>query len=99
MAGVKGKSGRKTHYDSLAIAEVVNLSIKTVRDYLRDENIPIEKKVFVAKDFALKRLPNKVEGEGITEYTKVQIFKDIDEDRVRDFIATCRKGSSSEESA
>ena len=61
MAGQKGKSGRKTHYEEMAIAEVVNLSIKTVRDYLLDPNIPREKKAFLAKDFALKRIPNKIE--------------------------------------
>jgi len=61
MAGKKGRSGRKTHYEEMQIKEVVNLSVKTVHDYLLDENIAIDKKVMVAKDFALKKLPNKLE--------------------------------------
>lgn len=67
MAGVKGKSGRHTHYDELAIADVVNLSIRTVRAYLNDEKIPLEKRVFVAKDFALKRMPQKIQADGVAD--------------------------------
>lgn len=61
MAGVKGRSGRKTHYDEMAAVEIVKLSQKTVRDYLKDESIPLEKRVLVAKDFAAKAMPTKIE--------------------------------------
>lgn len=62
MSGVKGRSGRKTHYDEMAACEIVNLSQKTVRDYLLDQKIPIDKRVLVAKDFAAKVMPTKIEG-------------------------------------
>ena len=62
MAGQKGRSGRKTHYDEMLISEVVNLSIKTVHDYLLDARIPLFRKVMVAKDFALKKMPQRLEG-------------------------------------
>jgi len=62
MAGTKGRSGRKTHYDELAIAEVVNLSIKTCREYLQDMTIPIDKRAELAKHFAVKAMPQKIEG-------------------------------------
>jgi intein-encoded DNA endonuclease-like protein len=61
MAGKKGRSGRKSHYEEMDAVEIVNLSQKTVRDYLRDPNIPLDKKVLVAKDFAAKAMPTKIE--------------------------------------
>ena len=97
MPGVKGKSGRKSHYDSLAIAEVVNLSIKTVRDYLKDENIPVEKKVFVAKDFAIKRMPTKIQGDDIADKNYIQVIQGLGEGRLRRLVASLGEGASSEE--
>jgi hypothetical protein len=67
MSGKAGRSGRKSFYDEKEIAEVVNMSVRTVKMYLNDEGIPLEKKVLVAQGFALKRMPTKIEGEGISD--------------------------------
>jgi hypothetical protein len=62
MAGTKGHSGRKTHYEEKLISELVNLSVKTCLEYLRDKDTPKDKKAELAKHFAVKAIPNKVEG-------------------------------------
>ena len=80
MAGVKGRSGRKSHYDEMSIIEVVNKSIKTVNDYLSDENIALEKRVGVAKDFALKHMPQQVKGEGFNDMIIINNIKKVIED-------------------
>ena len=74
MAGVKGRSGRRTHYDELAIAEVVNLSIKTVREYLQDIKMPLEKRAQLAQAFVAKAMPQRLEAEGLD--TQIIIVRD-----------------------
>lgn len=64
MAGVKGKSGRHTHYEEMDTVEIVKLSQRTIKAYLSDKKIPIEKKVLIAKDFALRAMPVKQEVKG-----------------------------------
>jgi len=63
MAGVKGRSGRKSHYDEMLVSEVVNSSIKLVREYINDLGISLEKRVEVAKHFGLKAVPTSFEGD------------------------------------
>lgn len=62
MAGTKGRSGRRAHYDEMLVTDVVNLSIKTIRDYLLDPDIPKKDKAEVARHFAVKAMPQKIEG-------------------------------------
>ena len=62
MAGKKGCSGRKSHYDEMEIAEVVNLSISTIKSYLKNPDVPLKDKAEVAKHFAVKAMPQKIEG-------------------------------------
>ncbi len=59
--GGKG-SGRRCHYDDLAIADVVNKSISLIRAYIVDEFVPLDKRVEVARHFAVKAVPEKIEG-------------------------------------
>ena len=60
MAGVKGRSGRKTDYYSLNPEEVCTKSLKIVHDFLKDPAVNVERKIAVARDFALKTIPDKV---------------------------------------
>ena len=77
MSGRKGRSGRKSHYDEMAIAEVVNLSVKTVRDYLRDERMPLSKRAQLGQAFVVKAMPQKVDAEVLAE---VMMMPMIDKD-------------------
>ena len=63
MSGVKGFSGRKSKFEEDTLMDVVNLSVKTVRQFLQDENIPLEKRVAIAKDFGLRKIPTKINAE------------------------------------
>jgi hypothetical protein len=80
MSGVKGRSGRKTHYEEMEAAEIVNLSQKTILDYLKDENISREKKIIVAQPFALKAMPQKIEGKGFGDLNIYAIINQIQQD-------------------
>jgi hypothetical protein len=61
MAGVSGRSGRKAKYEEWGVNELVQSSIKIVRQFLEDEEQPLDKKADVACRFALKMMPDKVE--------------------------------------
>ena len=74
MAGVKGRSGRKGHYQELAVKEVLELSIKCVRDFLNDSTISLEKKANLGKDFVIKTIPQHIIGEGIID-SKIVIIR------------------------
>ena len=77
MSGVKGRSGRKTHYDELAISEVVNLSVKTVREYLQDTKMPLSKRAALSQAFVVKAMPQKVDADILAEVLMMpQIEKD-----------------------
>lgn len=69
MAGAKGRSGRKTHYEEMIFVDVVNASGRLCLDYIKDEKIPLEKRIEVAKHFALKGVPTKIEGDLNTTVT------------------------------
>jgi len=63
MPGVKGRSGRKSKREEIQSNELKELSIKTCREYLNSD-ASLERRVEIAKHFALKAMPNKIEGEG-----------------------------------
>ena len=53
-------SGNRSHYDHLAVEELVGLSVSTVLKYLQDSSASLEKRVEVASRFALKHIPDKL---------------------------------------
>lgn len=61
MAGVKGRSGRKSNLEEVTVSQVVNGSMRLIRQYIEDKTIPLERKVEVASRFALKKIPDRVE--------------------------------------
>lgn len=60
MAGVKGKSGRKSKYEEWNIAEIVNGSLRYIKWYLEDPNADPAKKAEIASRFALKMIPDRI---------------------------------------
>lgn len=60
MAGVKGRSGRKTFLKEKTTEEIVNLSADIIKTWLENPEVDEAKKISVAKDIFLKRLPTDV---------------------------------------
>ena len=61
MAGVKGRSGRRSHIHNYTIDDVINGSLNIVRQFLADTSQPLKDRAEVASRFALKKIPDKVE--------------------------------------
>ena len=76
MSGIKGRSGRRAHYDEMLVTDVVNKSIKLVNDYISDLKIPLDKRIEVAKHFGIKAVPTKLEGEGFVSDMQVVVVRD-----------------------
>ncbi len=64
MAGIKGRSGRKSWDKELQAKELWNLSIPVLKFALTSKKVSLNKKVDVALTLVNKMLPNKIEGEG-----------------------------------
>lgn len=75
MPGVKGKSGRKSKFEEDMLMEVCNLSVNTIRQFLLDITIPVKLRVQIAKDFALRKVPTKLEGEGFSTQNIINIIR------------------------
>ena len=98
MAGVKGRSGRKSHYNEATSLAIVEMSQRTVLQYLSDNTISLEKRLAVAKDFALKVTKNEEKGESPGDrYTFISGGGEVDTSRVSRVIALLREKSGASE--
>ena len=61
MAGVKGKSGRKSKREEIHINELYKLSTKLVMEFLEKKNVPEEKIVRIAIEIVKKAMPQKID--------------------------------------
>ena len=61
MAGVKGKSGRKSKREEIHINELYKLSTKLVMEFLEKKNVPEEKRVKIAIEIVKKAMPQKID--------------------------------------
>ena len=67
MAGVKGRSGRKTSlYERDTVGRLVEQSLRMTYLYISDPDIPLANKIDVASRFALKYMPEKIEAKVLT---------------------------------
>lgn len=58
---LKGRSGNfRKDYTQLDVIEVLASSLRLIRRFIRDESIPIERRIDVAARFALKTIPESV---------------------------------------
>lgn len=64
MSGVKGRSGRKTMLKERTIEEICEMSSDILLKWLSNPEVDLHKKVMVAKDVVLKRLPTMLEHSG-----------------------------------
>lgn len=58
--GARPNSGRGTILDDIKLAEILNISSGIALRFMRDESIPIEKRVEVASRFIAKRIPQDI---------------------------------------
>ena len=65
MAGVKGKSGRKSWEEEAKRTEVLQLSYQVLKYALTNDKVPLLRKIDIAKTLISKRIPteSKVEME------------------------------------
>ena len=59
---LKGRSGNfRKSYAQSDVIEVLASSLRLIRRFIRDETIPIERRVDVAARFALKTIPDSIQ--------------------------------------
>ena len=75
MPGIKGRSGRRDFYEQKALDELLELSIKTLKMYLRDEDFPPTMKAQIALALATRRVSNK--SESVTRVTLDESEREI----------------------
>ena len=61
MSGVKGRSGRKTNYQSIDFEKLVQKSFEIQMRFFDDENVPDEKKIEYASRYLAKRVGEKID--------------------------------------
>lgn len=58
---LKGRSGRfRKSYAQQDVIEVLASSLRLIRRFIRDESIPIERRIEIAAKFALKTIPESI---------------------------------------
>lgn len=60
MAGVKGRSGRKSHFDQQTANELITLSSKIIRDALNSPDLPLQVKADLAAKIYVKAMPQNI---------------------------------------
>lgn len=74
MAGVKGRSGRKTRVSENSRAEVIMKSWDVLKRFFEAEDISLEKKAEIATRIASKDMPTEFKGDALVK-NYVQIFR------------------------
>lgn len=77
MAGIKGRSGRKSASDAQKRQRIIEKAWDYVEQVLDDPKVPLEIKVDIAKSIIVKDIPQRVEGKSELKVT-VQ-HEDIEE--------------------
>jgi hypothetical protein len=93
MAGVKGRSGRKSTTDEQKRLAIIDKAWETVKEFLENPDIPLKSRVSVAEKLVVKNIPNDVNGMDIKQVVmmgeitkggeplKFNIGDKLDEDR------------------
>ena len=63
MAGVKGRSGRKSTTDEQKRLKVIEKAWETVYEILCDSNAPLSLRADIAKSIVVKNIPQEIEGD------------------------------------
>jgi len=74
MAGVKGRSGRKTTTNEAKRLAIIDKAWCVIGLFLNDETIPNEDKIKIARDLVVKNIPQQVDG---LSFQQVVVMNDI----------------------
>ena len=66
MSGVKGRSGRRTRYHELNVAQLAKMSEKSIRDCLKDPTVSIATRAQLGMAFLNKYMPDKIDQRVLT---------------------------------
>ena len=64
MAGVKGRSGRKSLLDEKTRARIIRMSAAIIYKYYRNPNISLKEKAAIANEIFKRQVPNITEEQG-----------------------------------
>lgn len=73
MAGVKGRSGRKSTTDEQRRQRVIDKAWEYIEFVLDDPNATMSQKSDIAKSIIVKNIPQELEHSGAIEGTKISI--------------------------
>jgi hypothetical protein len=68
MAGIKGRSGRRSLRDEAKRIAIIDLAWDTVNRHLTDEELPIAQRVRIPIELVKKDVPDKIEHSGEVEF-------------------------------
>ena len=84
MAGVKGRSGRKSHYDEKTANEILLLAMSTIKSALNDMTLPIQFRSELASKIYTKAMPSVVDA--TVESTVTEMSPINKENRIDGFL-------------
>ena len=61
MAGLRGKSGRPSHFDEKQMSELIKLSARTLLRALNDDELPTQFKADLAAKIYVKAMPQNID--------------------------------------
>jgi len=71
MAGVKGRSGRKSTTDEEKRLKIIDKAWEIIYEQLCDVNVPKKEKVEIACKLVVKNMPTSLEHSGEVSFTKM----------------------------
>jgi len=77
MSGVKGKSGRSSHFEERTIKQICEQSAEIFLNWLKDKRVERSKRALAAKEVIIKRLPAKLHHSGSLNIS--ELLKDLDD--------------------
>ena len=94
MAGVKGRSGRKSWDKETSAKELWDLSVPVLKSALRapEKIVSLTKKVDIALALVNKMMPTKIEGEGFDSNINLLNYPEIDPETRRRILERVRAG-------
>lgn len=85
MAGVKGRSGRKSHFDEKTANEILSMAMSTIKMALADMTLPIQFRSELASKIYTKAMPSIVDANIDAKVTEMPAIIKSSENRISEF--------------
>ena len=96
MSGKKGRSGRKGLRSEIKVSEICKLSVRYVRDYLKNPEIDVDKKAHIATEIVKKYMPSKLGGEKADVQNYINVLQGLRTEDIRGIITRVRAKASAD---